>query len=161
MVDDIESVAKVVSLNGGTLIGKTRLQKTIYFMEILGIGFGYDYEYYHYGPYCEEVNNIVDISIMLDWISMEMKCGNFGVNYAIFHSSIDLSASDIEERRKSLLNVLDRYDAICLELAATADFLHRDGFEDPWEETRRRKSSKSTEGRILKAKQLIGEIGAF
>ena len=50
MTQDAADVAKVIELNGGELIGRTRLQKTFYFLERLGVGFGFDFQYHHYGP---------------------------------------------------------------------------------------------------------------
>ena len=159
MVSDIKSVAKVVALNGGVLTGKTRLQKTIYFMEVLGCGFGFDYEYYHYGPYCEEINNIIDASIALDLVSVELRSGSYGVASAGFLAKGNPGPDSNDSLRVEVLKKLGSYDAISLELAATAIFLERDGYSDPWGETRRRKSAKSTEARLIKAKQLVGEVG--
>jgi len=63
-------------------------------------------------------------------------------------------------RREQILKILDGYDAICLELAATAHYLTHNGYKaDPWEETRRRKTVKATAERVAKAKRLLTELG--
>jgi hypothetical protein len=62
-------------------------------------------------------------------------------------------------KRQCFLAKLAAYDTTTLELAATADFLAKNGFkDDPWSETKRRKSIKATEERISKAKQLLAEL---
>ena len=45
-----------------------------------------------------------------------------------------------------------------LELAATALFLAREGFSDPWSETARRKPDKAEGGRLDKSKQLYQRL---
>jgi hypothetical protein len=48
-----------------------------------------------------------------------------------------------DETRSAILRVLKDYSAVELELAATADFLSKNGYADnAWAETRRRKGSK-------------------
>jgi uncharacterized protein len=74
-----------------------------------------------------------------------------------------LSAGNAEqlEKRRSVLNTLQRYDATSLELAATADFLEKNGYRsDPWSETRRRKSIKATPEKMQRAKQLLTDLRA-
>jgi len=34
----------------GELVGKVRLQKTVYLLDQIGMGSGFTYEYHHYGP---------------------------------------------------------------------------------------------------------------
>ena len=52
-------------------------------------------------------------------------------------------------------------DAVELELAATALFLAKEGFPDPWTETARRKPEKADAGRLAKAKQLYDRLRAI
>jgi hypothetical protein len=51
-------------------------------------------------------------------------------------------------------------DAVELELAATAVFLSKDGYNDPWAETARRKPEKAQGGRVERAKRLLGRLGS-
>jgi uncharacterized protein len=52
-------------------------------------------------------------------------------------------------------------DAVELELAATAVFLSKDGYNDPWAETARRKPEKAQSGRIERAKRLLRRLGSL
>ena len=38
-----------------SLVGRTRFQKTAYFLEAAGVGYGFDFSYHYYGPYSEEL----------------------------------------------------------------------------------------------------------
>ncbi len=61
-----------------------------------------------------------------------------------------------------MLKILGQYDATVLELAATADFLEKNGYADKaWEETERRKVSKISAARVRNAKKLLEELRAL
>jgi uncharacterized protein len=156
------SVACIVRLNGGRLIGKTRLQKSVYFLEALGAGFGFDFSYHHYGPYSEELANLTDDAKALGLLKIKWHTSQDGSEYAVFEDTEeDLEEEDEEanEKREGILRVLKEYSAVELELAATADFLSKHGYQnDPWAETRRRKGSKLTDERMGRAKELLREL---
>ena len=157
---DPQVIADVVQLNGGKLVGKTRLQKTFYFLELYGLGADLDFQYHHYGPYSEDLSLGVDDAVALDVLSLDWKAGN-NAPYAVFSvaSSNSICADGKSESRKKVLSVLNNYDSISLELAATADFLSKVGYaDDPWAETRVRKSTKATRERMEKAKTLLSEL---
>jgi len=46
----VDNVIHLIRLNGGRVIGKTRLQKTAYLLESIGRGFSLEFDYHHYGP---------------------------------------------------------------------------------------------------------------
>lgn len=51
----------VAAVPGGELVGKVRLQKTVYLLDQLGLNSGFSYEYHHYGRYSEELaEQVVD-----------------------------------------------------------------------------------------------------
>lgn len=161
MTPTADFVADIVRLNGNALVGKTRFQKTAYFLEMKGVGYGFDFEYHHYGPYSEDLALAIDDAVALGEISLEWKLSSNTQQFAIFHledaKEIDIP-DNLSTRRKKLLRILDRYDAVSLELAATADFLEKSGYPDPWAETQNRKPAKSNSERFAKAKMLLSEI---
>ena len=156
---DPQAIADLVHLNGGRIVGKTRLQKTFYFLEVFDLGLGLDFQYYHYGPYSEDLSLAVDDAVALDVISIDWKAGS-NAPYAVFSvTSENISSSSSDEGRRKVLSVLEKYDSISLELAATADFLSKVGYEsDPWSETRIRKSTKATDEKVEKAKHLLSDL---
>lgn len=162
MTETPESVAKIVGLNGGKLVGKTRLQKSSYFLEELGVGFGFPFEYYFYGPYSEELSEFLDYASALNLIDVKWDRTSAGDKYAIFETKSKFEDEDIDDFRKSILSVLAGYDSVVLELAATADFLEKNGYgTEAWKETCSRKAEKASQNRIVKAKDLLGALRAF
>lgn len=157
-----QDVRDIIAASGGSLAGRTRLQKSGYFLEVEGVGSGFDFNYHYYGPYSEELATAATDASALRLISIIPVHSQSGFRYEVFktdqpHSTG--SGTDLE-RRKEILNILDRYDSLSLELAATAHFLAENGFEqDPWSETKKRKAGKANEDRIRKAKELLLELG--
>lgn len=159
MFDEIDAIARVVSLNGGALVGKTRLQKSIYFMEALGVGFGFDFDYHHYGPYSEEVSDSASMAQIVGLLNVRSEIGSYGVPYAVYNTDKDFIPEEPDRRRVNILNTLKQFDSISVELAATAHFLYSHGYEEgAWEETAARKASKASEDRLAKAKSLLQRL---
>ena len=158
-MDNLNAVSTIVKLNGGTLIGKTRLQKTIYFLEVANLGFGMHFDYHHYGPYSEELSSAIEDEIFLGNLRSEQKKTNQGFEYTEF-SVLDFENknSDKEDKAVQILSTLKKYDSISVELAATADFLRRSNFSEYWAETEALKPSKSTPERLSKARKLLSEL---
>lgn len=159
MSDIASYVAKIVALNGGSIVGKTRLQKSAYFLEEFGVGNEFVFEYYYYGPYCDEISIGIDDAKALGYLALEWKTTRAGTEYAVFTSNSNFADDTIDDKRKAVLEILAKYDSISIELAATADFLSKNGFEgDPWRETIKRKEDKSTSERVYKAKNLLSDL---
>ena len=67
-----------------------------------------------------------------------------------------LSAAEVREN----LELMARYSAAELEVAASIVFLRDNGYrDDPVAETRRRKPATATANRVAKAQRLIAELG--
>jgi uncharacterized protein YwgA len=161
MIMDASDVARIVQLNGGQLIGKTRLQKSAYFLEAKKAGFGFDFSYHHFGPYSEDLANSADDARALGLIEVNWKESQGGTRYAIFYNRSADDENPNDALRRKIFDVLKRYSSVEVELAATADFLMHNGYsDDPWSETRRRKATKVDEGRLAKAQQLLRELDA-
>jgi len=155
-----EAVRDIVYASGGKVIGNTRLQKTTYFLEARGLGFGFDFDYHYYGPYSEDLAVAARDAVALDLVCSKIEMSKSGAPYAIYEGpkAVVADSDDKMAARKNLLAKLADYDTTSLELAATADFLGRKGFKDPWTETTRRKSLKASPDRIVKAKRLLQEL---
>jgi uncharacterized protein YwgA len=159
---DAETVARIIRLNGGKLIGKTRLQKSAYFLEALGVGFELDFTYHHYGPYSEELEYLANDARALDLVDIDWRRSSEGAKYAIYlDRSGDLPKDSKDARRVEALKILGQYSSTELELAATADFLARSGYgDDAWEETERRKFSKTSPDWVARAQELLKRLEA-
>jgi len=160
MTNPSEKIAEVLDLNGGSLVGKTRLQKTLYFLEAANSGYGFDFQYYHYGPYSEELSVAADEAILLGSIEQKWAQSNKGHPYAVLRLGPNYKPEEKEksEIKAAILKLLDQYDPVSLELGATAHFLRDSGYKDYWQETKIRKASKASPERLEKAKKLLTEF---
>lgn len=158
-----QNVVHIVQLNGGRLIGKTRLQKSAYFLEAFGIGFGFNFEYHHYGPYSEELAQLADDARALGFLNEEWYTSQDGAKYAAFFDTGKSKDDEepVDQKRRNVLRLLGGYSAVELELAATAHFLMGKGYSDrAWTETRERKALKISADRLARAKKLLDTLDA-
>lgn len=138
---DAEKAADIVRHAGGQVVGKTRLQKMAYLLEITGLGAGFAFEYRHYGPYSEELADGITSAYFWDLISEEEHTANWGGTYSIFRAAP--KPGKVDPARKEILKLTVKANPISLELAATAAFLAKENSRDPWAETSRRKPDKA------------------
>ena len=156
-----QNVKAIIDSGGGRLVGKTRLQKSAYLLEAAGVGYGFDFSYHYYGPYSDELASAAADAKALGLIRVNEESSQAGLTYAVYESQLGAGREDgMSARRREILELLDAYDVVTLELAATAHFLGQNGYEnDPWAETRRRKSVKATAQRIENAERLLLALG--
>jgi uncharacterized protein YwgA len=136
--------ANVVRDAGGRVVGRTRLQKIAYLLELAGVGEGFRFEYRHYGPYSEALAQSVKLADLFGLISEKERLAGWGGSYSIFEFMGDDQPS-ANELRRNLAKLAVNSDPIELELAATAAFLREEGESDPWSETRSRKLTKHSQ----------------
>jgi uncharacterized protein len=152
-----EKVADIVRNAGGRIVGRTRLQKLAYFLELVGVGDGFDFEYRHYGPYSEDLASAAQVADFLDFLNEDEVATSWGGSYSVFTTK-EKVPTDIIDARLRIAQLAAKADSIALELAATAAFLATEGHEDPWEETARRKPEKAEESRLANAKSLYRSL---
>lgn len=158
-LDHAYRAAAIVRDAGGYIVGRTKLQKIAYFLEVAGIGAGFHFRYKHYGPYSEQLASAAQHASALKLITEHECVANWGGLYSTFHSCISADPAPNPARIR-IANEMVNADAVELELAATALFLAKEGFTDPWTETARRKPDKADAGRLDKAKQLYQRLRA-
>lgn len=151
------AAARIVSDAGGSLVGRTRLQKVAYLAQLAGFGEEFDFEYRHYGPFSEDLARGIEIASGLGLVAEEERRADWGGKYSVYRAT-NHTPLGIDPRRERFLRAAKETDAVELELAATAAFLYavegvgRDGHGDPWAETARRKPEKVLDGRLSRAK---------
>lgn len=154
-------VTDVVSLNkDGKLVGKTRLQKTFFLLDQLGMNSGAEFSYHYYGPYSADVASAAEMATLLfDFEAAEKVSAVRSVSYTSYSSSQDkptklgaLSSS----KAQAALNAMAEVSDTVLELAATMVFLKKNGFPKKFvDEVRARKPLKATDDRLKQAQELI------
>ena len=165
MPDREHVVAAVIDAAGGQLIGRVRLQKTVYLLDRLGLNSGFDYDYHHYGPYSRDLENATVDAKAFDLIDEDLqRRASDGAMYSIFRLKGAVSPEvfgNLEpDRSAQLVKQLAKTNVTVLELAATIDWLcHREGEADWRREIKKRKGLKVQGGRLDKAVQLLNDLG--
>jgi hypothetical protein len=156
-IDQAYQAAAIVRDAGGYIVGRTKLQKMAYFLEVSGLGAGFQFRYKHYGPYSEQLTVAAQHAAALRLIIETESVANWGGLYSTFQSHIP-SDPNPNPARIRIAQEMVNADAVELELAATALFLAREGFGDPWFEAARRKPDKAEGGRLDRSKQLYKRL---
>jgi uncharacterized protein YwgA len=156
-------IPALIDAAGGEIVGKIRLQKMIYLLDQLGMKSGFSFDYHHYGPYSEELAEVVDDDIIFGQVQEEQKRRvSDGVSYVIYRS--------LNERKQpseifanppiaAAIDEMNRQSMTILELAATIHWLAFKEKVRNWkEELRRRKGVKTEGGRVERALELLEKL---
>lgn len=155
--EEARRVAKIIRDAGGMVVGRTRLQKMAYLLEVSDLGDGFSFDYHYYGPYSEDLFKATIAAEVSSLISEDVKETKWGGSYSIYKVKDEIEASDDSLRRK-VLEIANSASSIALELAATALFFAKNGSPNPWTETEERKPDKAGEGRLDDAKELYRKL---
>lgn len=159
-----EYVGSLVHMLGGSLVGKTRLQKLCYLLDTMGLGPNEKpsiaFCYHNYGPFSADVAAAADDAEALGYIRSSQARGYHQVPYTIFSAADAAPKFEDErlERRKQAAERMQAVSAIELELAATAVYLRDRGYDDFWQELQVRKPKKATSPRIEKVRKLLADL---
>lgn len=155
---DNEKVKSIIRDAGGRIVGRTKLQKVSFFLEMANLGEGFLFKYKHYGPFSEELANATEDAVALRNISEKIYPASWGGFYSDFSLANPETPKGPIERLK-LAKTAAEADSVELELAATALFLSAE-YKDPWAETARRKPEKADSDRLFKAQELYRRLYA-
>lgn len=168
MMQREDVVAAVLRAAGGELVGRVRLQKTVYLLDKLGMGSGFSYEYHHYGPYSRDLDSAVADAKAFNRLEEQYKHRmSDGAMYSIFALKKEAPETSDEaygelgaDRAKELLGVLSAANVTVLELAATVYWLFAEEKCADWRrEITKRKGRKVQGGRLEKAVDLLKQLG--
>ncbi|MCX2723494.1 hypothetical protein [Roseibium salinum] len=154
-LSDSKKVAAIVADAGGRVVGRTRLQKIAYLLTVTGMEDGLSFYYKHYGPYCEDLASAASLGALFGELKETESPTTWGGTYSIFEADRPHDLAPASDVRRQFASTAARSDSIVLELAATAVFLAKEGFDDPWAETARRKPEKAIGNRLADAKNLL------
>lgn len=126
MPEDLR-VAAIVALvqNARARLGKTQVQKLVYFVQDCGVPLQYKYEIYHYGPYSFELSHDLGSLDSLGVLNVVSDPGGFG---------FDISVGKFAEKfrlepkyQKKVEKVIDQFglnSPAQLEVKATIHFVY-------------------------------------
>ena len=158
----------LIKLNGGQVVGRTRIQKAAYLLDRCGAKTKLRFTYHYYGPYSFELADGWKDARAEGRIEIQEKAGRFGIPYSIFKvKDADDSTTKLTnlgdlspDVARAQLNKMARVSNIVLELASTMAYLQEEGYgEKAIEELKIRKPLKATDGLISKANKLLQDLG--
>lgn len=112
-------------------VGRTAMQKTMYFLKMSGIEMNYKFDIYRFGPFCEEIVRDIELlvadGVIEDRSDDHKKFSDYGSGESIEellskHTGV---LEPIRESIRAVIKVLIPLDTRKLELVATLDYLYR------------------------------------
>jgi len=142
------------------VVGRTRLQKSIWLLQRLGMPTDYVYSLHFYGPYSEEVRADTSFAELSCSISESARTAQDGTEYFILSAEPSSSLPNVDQFRQHI-NILANEDPTVLELAATYDAFRKMGLghQDAIESLRAKKGPKCGAGREGQAISLLQRLG--
>lgn len=137
------TVNAAASKNPKCYLGRTALQKLLYFMKVLGVPMRYTFEIHHFGPFCQNVRNDVDWLLADDVLtdqSQDQRYSNYRPDkgWAELESQFAGELGRHQHVVNDVCNALSDMSPNTLELIATLDFSFRwvkaRGGQGPWRE---------------------------
>ncbi|MCB6177874.1 hypothetical protein LHP98_06985 [Rhodobacter sp. Har01] len=160
ITSEIDEIVDIVATANGNLIGRTRLQKTACLLTMAGLSDRFSFIYKHYGPFSQDLADATELATLFSNLSEEQRRTQWGSTYSVF-TTCTKATTRIDSPRARMISIANAADPIELELATTAAFLAKQGFNDPWAETASRKPEKIANGRLDRAKCLYKRLLAI
>src|SRR5262245_45632714 len=125
-------------------LGRTALQKIVYFLQLSGVPMRYRFGIYHYGPYCDRVTQDAELliadGVLKDVSSNPEKYSNYRPAEQA-DELFQAHAAGLRAHQETINKVVETLlplDPDHLELLATLDYLYRQkragGGSGPWKE---------------------------
>jgi len=124
-------------------LGRTAIQKLLYFMNALGVPMEYSFDIHHYGPFCAGVMHDVEWLLTDEVIedqSQESRYSNYkpGPGWPELSEQYEPKLAKHHEVVTDVCDALSDLSPETLELIATLDFsyrwVHARGGEGPWKQ---------------------------
>lgn len=149
----------LVTTAGGEIAGKVRFQKIVYLLNQLGFESGFEFEYHHYGPYSEELAEVLSDEVSMGHLKVvDKRRKTDGVPYVVYTVG-DVETKQIGGKLAAAIAAMQAASATVLELAATAHWLAVYEKKVDWEpELRKRKGVKLEGGRDKQAFELLKSL---
>jgi len=111
-------------------VGRTALQKILYFVKAAGVPMGYQFDVYHYGPFCADIMSDAEY-LIADGAVKDIAQKDKYSNYRATRSADDLIESHWNELKQHADTVRDIARALAplepkmLEFYSTLDYVYR------------------------------------
>jgi uncharacterized protein len=149
------AAVRIVRDAGGELVGRTRLQKIAYLLQVAGYGEVFSFDYKHFGPFSDDLARGMEIASAFGQLREDERQAGWGGWYSVYRLPTETPPED--PGRAAFVSRAKEIGAVEIELAATAAYLYaaegigRTKPGNPWAETRVRKPEKARDGRLERA----------
>jgi len=128
-----EAGNKLQSLQQGYL-GRTTLQKILYFLQVSGVPLQYRFDVHHFGPFCPDVLHdvewLTELGIVGDTSQNPQKYSNYRITSEgkkhLVESEVAKSAESHKETIRTIVGALLPLEVDELELIATLHYAYRE-----------------------------------
>lgn len=161
-------IAETVSLAGGSITGRVRLQKMMYLLTQKGLNGPFRFSYHHYGPFSRGVDEAISNAKAFCGLLERTKYRDLdGAPFSVFefsdigghHPSAYLGNLPVEQVRVDIAS-MNSVTSTVIEVAATIYWLKYEERVPDWRaELSRRKGAKAGSGRVEEALRLLTRLG--
>ena len=168
--------ATAVSQNEGGYLGRTAIQKIVYFLQVLNVPMRYRFDVHHFGPFCDSILGdtewLVADGVIVDSSPNTEKYSKFTVGPAN-EEFIAKYADKLQEHEDTIRNTVKALLPLKpdhLELIATLDYAFRETSATAGKKPERKaviarfrefKGEKFSEAEITKTYDQLEEAGLF
>ncbi len=143
------------------VVGRTRLQHTVWLLQRLALPTNYSYTELFYGPYSEGLQAEIGLLDRLGLITQELKTPNEGNPFYIIEAVAEAVSPLTTAWQAKIELISQETDPVVLELAATYDSFRKMGsaHAEALDQLRRKKGDKCEPERVAKALELLRKLG--
>ena len=170
----VAEARKTVGMKHNSL-GRTALQKLVYFLKVRGVPMNYKFDVHYYGPFCQEILSDTEwlkAYEVIDDRSQDPKRSDYIPSHRM-DEVFQAHQAYVEAHKATVQEVVSRLAPLSideLELMSTLDFAHRsrraEGGTGPWKDAviqrfQEWKGGKFDPERVGRAYDLMVESGVF
>jgi len=147
-----------------TVVGRTRLQKTVRLLQRLGAPIDYDFTIHFYGPYSDGVSSDIGLLEKLGLVTETPDLTFDGSPFYRITGSSDTTQFAEDSNFKGYekyIEIMSHAETTVLELAATYDAFREMGsnHDEALDRLRRKKGRKCDNGNLEEALKLLASLG--
>lgn len=159
--ENLEIVRSVIGQHEGrVVVGRTRMQKTIYLLQRVGLETSYVFRMHHYGPYSEELTADLDIGNSAELLTVEPDRLTDGSPFYKFRVGNQAELTELPNGVERALKFIIETDSTILELAATYNSFREESEShvEALQSLREKKGDKCANGREQQALTLLKKL---
>jgi uncharacterized protein len=156
----IDEVILAVVETAGKVEGRKRLQKMVHLLQVAGVNVPAEFRIHHYGPFSDELASVAGSMVLEGELEEEAEPVGPYDTYQYLYSAPSSGRSRINSEMKALIQTLDRYSTVELEVASTIAFFEEQGHDrqEAIEQTKSIKPRKTTARVLRQAEEILSQL---